>query len=174
LYAYAGGNPVGNKDPLGLCKVTLEFSRVILEYYHITAYTSDSNGNNFFVGGPTHNPIAAKDPNPQAQDYGNPDPWGRLRGTYGKVNSVPTGPNTMVVIDDGKPCSCYNKSFENTIDWINASDIPYDPGYQNSNSLVNTILTNAGAPVPQTWSYQTPAYNNNLNNYVPNALYQVK
>jgi hypothetical protein len=167
------GNPVSFRDPFGLCKILLEFSPVALNGYHISVYTSDSGGNMWFAGGPTQNPFYG--PPSGNLDLSNPDPWGRLTGSYGPLSKpLPSGANTKVVVDDGKPCSCYNKSFESTTNWVNASNIPYDPLAQNSNSFANTLLTNAGANVPQTWNYWTPAYNNNLNNYIPNPIFPVK
>jgi hypothetical protein len=163
VYAYVGGDPVNFADPLGLCKVVFDFSEVALHGYHISVNTSDSHGTMWFAGGPTRNPFG-RDANPQPGDW--PYAWGFLRGSYGKLDSLPSGPNTQVVVDDGKSCSCYNKSFENTIDQINASNIPYSPVFQNSNSLAATILRNAGANVPNTWPYWTPAYSNDLNKYL--------
>ena len=138
-----------------------------LNGYHITLWTSDSAGVRFFAGGPTHNPLFLPDPNPSEPDYGNPDPWGRLRGSYGKATLPIT--NTRAVVDDGKPCSCYNTSFEGTINRVNSSNIPYDALFQNSNSLAGTLLRDAGLNVPNTWSnsYWTPAYSNDLNSYYP-------
>jgi hypothetical protein len=172
-YAYVGGNPVSFGDPFGLCKILFEFSPVALKGYHISVYTSDSGGNMWFAGGPTQNPFYGSASGPA--DLSNPDPWGRLTASYGALlDPLPSGANTKVVVDDGKPCSCYNKSFEDTIDSVNAGNIPYDPLVQNSNSLANTILSNAGAIVPQSWSYWTPAYNNNLNSYIPNPVFPIK
>jgi RHS repeat-associated protein len=160
-YAYVGDSPLDFTDPLGLCKVVLEFSRVALKGYHISVFTSDSGGNMWFAGGPTN------EPNPLST-------WGYLQGAYGRQDSIPTGPNTKVVVDDGKPCSCYNSSFENTIDRLNSGNIPYDPVFQNSNSLANTILRDAGANVPNTWPYWTPAYSQDLNHYDPLRLTGLK
>jgi RHS repeat-associated protein len=165
-YAYVSDNPVWWSDPLGLCKVILEYSRVVLNYSHISIYTSDSDGNMWFAGGPAHDPIRGGGALPQGQDYG-PDPWGRLVGSYGTLTQPLPSSNTRVVVDDGKPCSCYNQSFENSIDRINSMNIPYDPFVQNSNSLAGTILNNAGITAPDNWPYTTPGYSNNLNNYVP-------
>jgi hypothetical protein len=111
----------------------------------------------WFAGGPTRNPFVPH-PSPKADDLA----WGYLRGSYGTLKGLPSGANTRVVVDDGKSCSCYTKSFENTIDRLNASNIPYSPLLQNSNSLAQAILSGAGANVPETWPYWTPAYQNNL------------
>jgi RHS repeat-associated protein len=167
-YAYVSDDPVRWSDPLALCKVMLEFAHLVLNYYHISIYTSDSSGNMWFAGGPAHDAIRGGGSAPQEQDYG-PDPWGRVVGAYGPmIQSLPK--NTRIVVDDGKPCSCYNKSFEDSIDRINSMNIPYDPFLQNSNSLAGTILSNAGLTVPSNWPYGTPGYSNNLNNYVPSFL----
>jgi RHS repeat-associated protein len=160
-YAYVGSSPVNFADPLGLCKVVLEFSRVALNGYHISVFTSDSSGKMWFAGGPTNKPLPVSS-------------WGYLQASYGKQDSIPTGPNTKIVVDDGKPCSCYNSSFENSIDRLNSKNIPYDPVFQNSNSLAGTILRDAGANVPNTWTYWTPAYSNDLNSYDPLLLIGIR
>jgi len=159
-YSYVGADPIDYADPLGLCKVILEFSRVILNGYHISVYTSDPSGDMWFAGGPTTH----LNPDPRApDDMNNETPWGFLWGSYGTTKSVPSGPDTRVVVDDGKPCSCYNSSFENTIHRVDSQDIVYDPLGQNSNSLAGTMLRNAGVSAPDSWPYWTPAYTTNLN-----------
>ena len=118
----------------------------------------------WFAGGPTRKPYWSPNPGPSVPgdwQYA----WGYLRGTYGSLQgTVPSGPSTKVVVDDGKPCSCYNNSFANTINRIDASNIPYSPVFQNSNSLVETMFNNAGLNVPTlSQLFWTPAYSNDLN-----------
>jgi RHS repeat-associated protein len=162
-YSYVSDDPIDYADPLGLCKVVLEFSRVMLNAYHISVYTSDPSGNMWFAGGPTTH----LSPDPRAaDDVSTGTPWGFLWGSHGTTKSVPTGPDTRVVVDDRKPCSCYNSSFEGTIQRVNANSIVYNPLDQNRNSLAGTMLSDAGVSAPDTWSYWTPAYSNNLNNYL--------
>ena len=168
------GNPINYADPSGLCKVLLEFSHVALNGYHISVYTSDSGGNMWFAGGPTRSPLNGGT-GPAERDWMDPNPWGRLQGKYGVKDILPSGPKTQIVVDDGKPCSCYNKSFENTIDRVNSNRIPYDPIGQNSNSLAGTMLRDAGVNVPSTaWPYWTPAYSTDLNHYSSYSNYQYK
>jgi hypothetical protein len=134
--------------------------------YHITVHTSDSAGSMWFAGGPTSH----LNSNPRAgQDGVSPTPWGFLWGSSDREDSVPDGPDTRVVVDDGKPCTCYNNSFNSTINTVNSQNIFYSPLVQNSNSLAGTMLSNAGINAPATWGFWTPAYNNNLNNYIPLA-----
>jgi hypothetical protein len=136
----------------------------MLNGYHISVYTSDAGGNMWFAGGPTTH----LHPDPRAaDDWKSPLPLGFLWGSFGKTDSVPSGPNTQIVIDDGKPCACYNKSFEHTIGRVNSNDIFYHPLGQNSNSLAGTMLRDAGGDVPDTWPYWTPGYSMDLNHYIP-------
>lgn len=163
-YAYVDGNPVSNIDPLGLCKVVLEFSKVLVSGFHISIYTSDATQTMWFSGGPTSH----LNPDPRAADEGRSStPWGFLWGSYGTADSIPSGLHTRVVVDDGKPCSCYNESFKRTIKFVNSHDIFYSPFTQNSNSLAGTELRDAGIHAPYTWPYWTPAYGNDLHNYIP-------
>jgi RHS repeat-associated protein len=154
-YAYVGDSPVNLVDPLGLCKIVLQFSRPIsrIPAYHISVTTIDSTGTMWFAGGPTNIPIAVSK-------------YGFLRGSSG--NDPDIEPLNKVIVDDGKPCSCYNSSFLATIGRTNANDIPYDPLGQNSNSLAGTMLRDAGINVPSaSWPYWTPAYSQDLNHFDP-------
>jgi RHS repeat-associated protein len=172
-YTYVGGNPISYLDPSGLCKVLLEFSPVALKGYHISVYTSDSGGSYFFAGGPTRTPLHGGQ-GAGERDWTDPDPWGRLHGGYGPVATLPSGANTKVVVDDGKPCSCYNRSFENTFKTVNSKRLPYDPLLQNSNALAGTALRNAGLDVSDIWPYWTPAYSLDLNNVQAPWSYPIK
>jgi RHS repeat-associated protein len=154
-YAYVSDSPVNLVDPFGLCKIVLQFSRPLsrIPAYHITVTTFDSNGSMFFVGGPTNTPIAVTK-------------YGYLHGSSG--NNPDIDPLSKVIVDDGKPCSCYNNSFLGTIQRTNANDIPYDPLAQNSNSLAGTMLRDAGINVSSaSWPYWTPAYSQDLNHFDP-------
>jgi hypothetical protein len=171
-YAYTADNPLRYADPFGLCKVVLDFSRPIswIPGYHISITTSDSQGMMWFAGGPTTH--LAVNPRPDATAG-----WGLLWGSSGVPDKLPSGPNTHVVLDDGKPCDCYNKSFKKSINTINAAGLEYDPLSENSNSLAYTLLNGAGINAPDTWPNWTPGYGVDLQqviNGVPLIPYYVK
>ncbi len=154
-YQYVGSNPVSFIDPMGLCKIALQFSRPIswIPGYHITVTTTDSSGSMWFAGGPSRKPEG-------------PSSYGYLRAAAGKNPAFE--PLVKVIVDDGKPCACYNDSFNGTINRTNAHDIPYDPLGQNSNSFAGTMLRDAGINVPDSaWPYWTPAYSQDLNHFDP-------
>jgi RHS repeat-associated protein len=75
-YGYVNGNPIGNRDPLGLCTIQLRFNpaKVVgsLGVYHAYVVTIDTNGQQtYFRGGPSGVP--------------NLDSWifGNIKTAYG-------------------------------------------------------------------------------------------
>jgi RHS repeat-associated protein len=51
-FAYVGNNPLSYADPLGLCRVQVNFWRLGPGYYHAYILTSDALGTTYFRGGP--------------------------------------------------------------------------------------------------------------------------
>jgi len=141
-YAYASGNPVSMYDPLGLCKIILRFKPIPwigqkFHIYHSYILTIQPNGSaDFYRGGPVGVPNWES-------------AWGNITTKYGSYGQNtpdwdPTNPPQEVIYSDDKPCNCFNKDLGDIIEKINASDTPYKPLGDNSNSVAGTALRDLG------------------------------
>jgi RHS repeat-associated protein len=159
-YTYVGNEPLGNTDPLGLCKIDVRFKPVPgivgrLGEYHAYIVTTDPNGSQtYFRGGP--------DEQPNWMSY-----YGYLTTEHGPYVSNTRDWSTdkrpsVRVLDNDAPCSCYNNKFASILDKIKAAKFFYGPLWKNSNSVAGTALRDSGFNVGQL-PVSAPLFNQELN-----------
>jgi hypothetical protein len=100
----------------------------------MTENTSGSGSSSGEGGGSSFGPIKVEEP---AESYSVED-----RDSKGAVGY------DKPLVDDDSSCEKYVKSFERTAERINDAKIPYHALERNSNSVVNTLLRNAGIGGP--------------------------
>lgn len=146
-YAYVDSDPLTFGDPLGLCKIELQFKPIPIfsfrKFYHAFIVTDDHEGTRtFFRGGPTGSPNFGSAFGDIGTDTG--------AYTWGTKDFV-AHPIKIVVLDNNEPCDCYNSSFSNALDNIKKTHFSCNPLTRNSNSVAGTALRAAGfnvGPLP--------------------------
>jgi RHS repeat-associated protein len=163
-YTYGDGSPLQAFDFFGLCRIEVRFKPIPgigakAKLFHAYIVTSDPSGStpSYFRGGPDG-----------PRSISNPV-WGAIKTTTGLYTQGtqdwdPGTPPSVTVLDNEESCTCYDRQFATTLKNISNSDIGYIPGFQNSNSVVGTALTQSGFSLPSI-PVTAPGFTNNLSRY---------
>jgi RHS repeat-associated protein len=142
LYAYVGNDPVNRADPLGLCAIWIGYNYVPqAEGYPVNAYHS------FLVTGDIVNNVITNQTEFRAGPTNQTEPYGNLIGTVvppGQSMDVHNDTIFVQIVNDNKPCKCYNDKFADILDRVNTHNIPYDVLFMNSNTVTARLLESIG------------------------------
>jgi RHS repeat-associated protein len=147
FYAYVGNGPVLFRDPLGLCRIVVNFTKIWgLFNSHAYIVTTDATGSMGFRGGPGED--------------------GNIATLYGPYDKFfpDSGDKTIAcktVLDNNDPCTKYNVALETALDQIDQDKIPYHFLSTNSNAVVSEALRFSHLPVP-TPPVSAPGWNTPL------------
>ena len=163
-YAYVDGSPVQAMDYFGLCRIEVRFkpipgigTKAKLFHAYIVTTGPGAGTPSFFRGGPG-GPLSVSSP-----------VWGAIQTTMGAYTPGtpdwdPGTPPSVVILDNDESCACYDQRFATALTNIKNSNIGYIPGWQNSNSVAGTALTQAGFSLPAI-SVTAPGFTTNLSRY---------
>jgi RHS repeat-associated protein len=157
LYGFAGGDPVNFTDPFGLCRVRVGWKKALGPFQHsfIEMTPPGEAMASVYRGGPTERGsgvVSGKEGSLSGPggSAANGEGFGAIHAVrwnrcgFQDYDTREASSYDDPLVDDDGPCDKYAKSFKNTIERINAADIPYNLFTQNSNSVANQLLSDAG------------------------------
>jgi hypothetical protein len=136
-----GNRPVLLTDPMGLCKVELRYSSGFMgQAYHAFITVSEGSNTNFYRGGPERGRSSSR-ASGGVSDTSGRNAFGDLVTRYGKYQpgTIDWDPSAVrqTVLDNDKPCECYDKCLAATMDAMRAAHVKYHFMGPNSNTVAS-------------------------------------